>query len=300
MNRTALFIIAFVALRARAEDAPAPQPKPALSAEEAARLRNELRGVAEALGIPQSAAPPAQSKAEKTVAQVADRALDMVGGMVANVAVSMQKVAPEIWRIMIRQQYAKAVADLGTPIGVLILVLVWHLIARRLWGVAKWKDCDGDASVGFAFTRVLVPCCGALSGAAWFIVAFSNSVKYVINPEFYAVRDLLTLVLNPGRCSSHEHSLLLSLPDSSARGRRLPERTLPRAARRLEAGPCRHPAPHGPAREGVPPSVRRPSPGPACIDGAGGGTRPPDRVVHGTATDALEKETPMNMAAQHV
>ena len=33
----------------------------------------------------------------------------------------------------------------------------------------------------------------------WFLQSLANTIQYVVNPEFYAFRDLLVLLLNKGQ-----------------------------------------------------------------------------------------------------
>lgn len=146
----------------------------------------------------QAASPPATNP---TLAKVADKALDMASGLLASIATTLQKTAPETWRIMIRQQYAKAVGDLIVP---------WMLFSVGLFGVwflnKKFKhsisgccvyncdDCAWKSVLGIA-----VPWLFLSIGLLWGANRLADSLKYLVNPEFYAIRDLVLLVLNRGQ-----------------------------------------------------------------------------------------------------
>lgn len=145
----------------------------------------------------QAASPPAQNP---TLAKVADKALEMASGLLASIATTLQKAAPEAWRIMIRQQYAKAGGLLLVPWGLFVGALIFLLIARKTWlGTCKTKDCScSDCKMRFAFKSVIPVCFMVLFGV-WGFVRLSDSIMYLINPEFYAIRDLVLLVLNRGQ-----------------------------------------------------------------------------------------------------
>ena len=119
----------------------------------------------------------------------------MVKDLVASVSKTLESVAPNVWRIMIRQQYANAIADLVLPWLLFVIALV-------IWGITqkKWvlKDCSSDDEkvARMIFAWIVHVACGAIF-AIWGAIALSDSIKYLINPEYYAVRDLLTMLLNP-------------------------------------------------------------------------------------------------------
>ncbi len=184
----------------------------ALSAEEQAKMREQLRTLAAAMGLDegQPAAPTAngnqpaagataQAQAQqpqKTMADVADKALNMVGGLVASVSETLQKVAPEIWKIMIRQQYAKAIGDLILPIVLLLMCVAYWAIIKRGW-VKDPHACE-DARIWRVVMVTGVPIFFGIIFTIWTAVSLSDSIKYLINPEYYAVRDLLLMLLRPG------------------------------------------------------------------------------------------------------
>jgi hypothetical protein len=190
--------------------APAPSASSGLSTpagmseEDANAAREDLQALARAMGadVP---TPPAQKKPadapppKKTVADVADKALDMVSGFVTRISQNLEKVAPQVWRIMIRQQYAKAFADVVVPITILILLFVIKWKLRKAWPKGSWEDNGKDepgenirALVVIVLPWILISLFGI-----WLGNRVADSIKYLVNPEYYAVRDLLSLLLNP-------------------------------------------------------------------------------------------------------
>lgn len=170
----------------------------ALPAPEAEVLRGELHALARAVGVDPVPAPAAEAP-EKNMAEVADKALDLATGTVGRMAETLQKVAPDIWRIMIRQQYARVAGDLLTPTLLFVALLVAGCVltaaTKRRWA----KDPRGDNELTFAFT--------VFSVIAWIVFAIctcilaiegGDAVKRLINPEYYAIRDLVLVLLGRG------------------------------------------------------------------------------------------------------
>lgn len=199
-----VLVLVVVALPARADDTP--DPTHALSRADEARARQDLHALASAFGVedeektvPSPALVEAKAPDHKTVADVADRGLDMVKGLVASISETLQKVAPHVWEVMIRQQYAKAIADLVVPTGLFLITLVYFLIIRKKWQVKpefENRDWTNEYATWFWFAGV-IPTCFLLIWGIWSVVALSNSIKYLINPEYYAVRDIITMLLRP-------------------------------------------------------------------------------------------------------
>jgi hypothetical protein len=198
-----LFIPSFV----WAEDAaPITSANQVMSPEEIVKLREQLKQMGQLVGAT-SAAPSVSAKPvddHKTVGDVADKALDMFSGVVASIATNIQNIAPHLWRIMIIQQYTKAVGDLVIPFGLLIIAISYLVIIRKMW-----KPCDEDTKWERKYTtysdtftaqiifRTIIPTIAVIICGVVFMFYLSDSIKYLINPEYYAVKDILTMVLHP-------------------------------------------------------------------------------------------------------
>lgn len=121
-----------------AQPAPTPPPQNAagLSPEQVKLIKDNLRGISDVMGVPKPEATP-KSEPEtpkKSMADVADHALEMMSGLVVKVAGTLEKVAPKFWAIMVKQQYAKAVADTIVPISLTLFSLGWGLYFKRKVG----------------------------------------------------------------------------------------------------------------------------------------------------------------------
>lgn len=179
-----------------------PGTVPPMSAEDAAKLRMQLKQLGVVFGVDQPAAPVKEGETappQKNMAEVADRALSMVSGMIASVSQTVEKAAPEVWRIMILQQYAKALGTMLTPLLMCILVIGYYQFAKRKIGQADWKEPWGETEWSQFWLSLAVPVFFGVWFGIWFCSALSSSVTFLINPEYYAVRDILIMVMNPGQ-----------------------------------------------------------------------------------------------------
>jgi len=170
----------------------------ALSPQDAAKAKAELENLAQAFGIkPPSTngttATSTSAEQHKTIGDVGDKALDMVGKAVASISSTLEKVAPHVWKIMIRQQYAKAIGDLIVPWGLLFLVLLYWLILRKMWQPGS-SEGDEEWWARFWVVRFL-PGLFSFIFAWWGFVRLSDSVMMLLNPEYYAVKDIITMLL---------------------------------------------------------------------------------------------------------
>jgi len=174
-----------------------------LTKEDAAKLKEVLERFGKLDGDEKKNPPPATSsappKTDTSMAKVADKALDMLGSTVAAISQNLQKVAPEVWRIMIRQQYAKAVFGILTPTLFFVFFLVGSLILWKKWTKRNWGGMSGDEACGYAIGRYCLPLAAIVISAAILFCSLGDSIKLLINPEYYAVKDILTLVSNPGK-----------------------------------------------------------------------------------------------------
>lgn len=170
-----------------------------LTPEETKQIQESAQGLRQVFGIEQPPQTPAPTqtpvKKEVTLAEVADKTVDLVQRMVTNVASVLQKVAPDVWRILIKQQYAKAAGNLIPPWLLLIAIFIFRAFFKR------WKPnetVEGEMGLYDAMVYI-IPTMAGIIFTTWGVIALSKSIKYLINPEFYAVRDLLTMILNKGQ-----------------------------------------------------------------------------------------------------
>lgn len=189
------YLAVVLMLSSSAFAAPPDGGQPPVSQEDAQKLRGQVNALGQLFGVQQQVKPTPQQEQHKTPADVADRALTLFSSAVAQVAASIEKVAPELFRVMVRQQYAKAASNLISPFGAIIIALVAGWFLRRIW---KLPNTNTDEYVYYiAFARV-IPVGFALCFGIWFVSNLSDSAAYLLNPEYYAIKDLVTMVLNPG------------------------------------------------------------------------------------------------------
>lgn len=181
------------------------------SAEEKLKAQEQMKELGKLFGItsPEPVVVEKKEKtdtvATKTLAEVSDKALDMIGNTIAQIAEQIQKVAPKIWEVMVKQQYAKAIAGLVTPFLVFFITLFAAILTRKSWKLDEVDEKDDIFSKdtifterGFrAFVTFFIPLIVCTFAALSFSSSLSDSVLYLINPEYYAVRDLVKLLLAP-------------------------------------------------------------------------------------------------------
>ncbi|MBI1956883.1 MAG: hypothetical protein HYS44_00260 [Candidatus Niyogibacteria bacterium] len=137
---------------------------------------------------------------KKDMADVADRALSILSGYIGVAAAAVEKAAPEVWRVMIRQQYANAIFWPTIPAGLLLITLGYCAILKRIWPKIEnpTTDAEKEDMNWRGGLSTAVPFIGGLVFSVWLVIAVGLSIKVFINPEYYAFRDLLQLLLSRG------------------------------------------------------------------------------------------------------
>lgn len=143
---------------------------------------------------------------QKNIADVMDKAIDKVSDVVGAMAQAIKNIAPDVWRIMITQQYAKAVADLVVPV-VTVLIFIGAFIASRArynYVVVARADPDNKEEIDsdevglMEFLKFASVVAIALA-CFWLANRISSTALLLINPEYYAIQDLLRMILNKGQ-----------------------------------------------------------------------------------------------------
>lgn len=176
------------------------ETKQALSTNESTELRLQIKALTELL---QSKVPKEKgeqrsaTESNKTVADVLDKALDLVSGSIATIAAGVEKAAPHVWRIMIRQQYANAVGDLILPWGLFIVVLIYYKVLKNKWPKPEKTGSSDDITPRDAWIIfvAVVPLGFGIIFGFWGIQNLTDSAKILINPEYYAIKDLIAIIL---------------------------------------------------------------------------------------------------------
>jgi hypothetical protein len=197
-------------LDAQTPPTPPPAKTQAFTEQDKAAAKEDLKKVGELFGIQKTEPATAkQAPAEKTeskpttMPQVADKALDMIGNAVGSIASLVQKVAPEVWEIMVRQQYAAALGMLVGPFSFLFITAIYVAMAKRYWKKSENYDADnyfdGDmpSDKGFrALLTTLFPGIMAIIFSGVLAYRLGDAIPMLINPKYYAVKDLLQMLLN--------------------------------------------------------------------------------------------------------
>lgn len=203
MKRGVLVVAALLALAAVplvAQEA-SPQPDDGLSKKDVEVLKDAVTALQQSF---QPAAPASGTSAspppQRNMAEVADKVVDLGARAIAQAAGTVQKVAPEVWRIMIRQQYAKAAGLLVVPAGLFLLsAFAWFKTGPLRVRLASPQSFAGDGDAWAIFGGYVAPIAGLLAFSIWFLNRFADSVLFLFNPEYYAFRDLLIMILNKGQ-----------------------------------------------------------------------------------------------------
>lgn len=198
-----LFCFNISILPAFAEDQSTQSNTGGVSLEDAKKLKDTAQFLGNAFGIKpkeeQPAPQPVQPQ-QKTIADVADKGLEMVKGFVVALSETLKKIAPDVWRVMIRQQFAKAVSGLVVPWGIISLVLVYVLLIKKLWSkqavIARMDNPkDSDEKEAHLWLTTVAPTLVVFCLAVWGFNRLSDSILLLINPEYYAIKDLLEMIL---------------------------------------------------------------------------------------------------------
>lgn len=200
-----MFVFGLMTILISAQNQPVTtQPQqPTFSEHDKTAAKQELQKVGEMFGVktsPATTAAKTEAKEAVTMAQVADKALDMVGNAVGTIAGIVQKVAPEVWEIMVRQQYAVAISMLIGPFLFLLIDIMYVVVVKKYWKKYPEEDeyfFSGDPTVkGIrAFLTTLVPGITAIIFTGVLAYRIGDAVPMLINPKYYAVRDLLQMLL---------------------------------------------------------------------------------------------------------
>jgi hypothetical protein len=138
--------------------------------------------------------PAVQTPPQKSMADVADKALDISTKYIGQAASIIEKAAPRVWSVMVRQQYAKAFGELVGPVVLFIAFLIITVSVRKLWVLPTDSDEQGFRT----FVTLVLPLFAFAIISGNFAYRLSDSIQYLINPEYYAIKDLVQLLLRPG------------------------------------------------------------------------------------------------------
>lgn len=125
----------------------------------------------------------------KTAADIADQALNMLGDAATKMSDMLQKTAPEVWRIMIRQQYAEAAVNVTLAALFFGVSIGLYYSTKKVLTVRDNRAYDEEWKV-FAKVVVFV---AILATSIIFVCNVGYSIGRLINPEYYAIANMLEL-----------------------------------------------------------------------------------------------------------
>ncbi|MFH0873789.1 MAG: hypothetical protein V1846_03030 [Candidatus Komeilibacteria bacterium] len=180
-----------------------------LTPEDIAQLQKNVTAFAKVLGLADTTT--AKSGTRLSMADVADKFLEYSKAAILATVGTIEKVAPHVWAVLVRQQYAKAFSSLAAPVFIFIFLLLF-----RLWVVRKRKSVtatENDVLVvvngnldpveikltGLGQWANVLALLGMVTAALFVAARIAPAVRLLVNPEYYALRDLILLLLNKGQ-----------------------------------------------------------------------------------------------------
>jgi hypothetical protein len=147
----------------------------------------------------------------KTVGDALDKGLDMAKETVIYLAGKIEQVAPQLWRVLVIQQYVKGAMSLINPFGFLLVVLLYRHLVLKWWKplpsdddpaepiIDKESDENPFTHKGWrgVFT-IVIPLVMLVIGGVWLYSSITDAAGYFINPNYYALKDIIGLVRSPG------------------------------------------------------------------------------------------------------
>lgn len=194
------------------------QPSTASSILDRLKDPQQAKQLQQALDILQQVA---NAKAENTkgdghatVGDALDKGLDMAKETVVYLAGKIEQVAPQLWRVLVVQQYVKGATSLINPLGFLLVILLYRRLLLKWWKPQPGDDdpkerafteAVGEDEIPFPTRKgwrgllsIAVPLAMLVIGGIWFCSSITDAAGYFINPNYYALKDIITLVKNPG------------------------------------------------------------------------------------------------------
>lgn len=118
--------------------------------------------------------------------------INMLQQGIQKAAETLGVAAPELWEILIRQQYVEFIVDmLWTTISMGIVYAGWRLLIKNWQKINTHDDMTGImVSVPLSIATVGVFVC-------WLMAV--SQVGQVINPEYYAIKDIAEFINPPAK-----------------------------------------------------------------------------------------------------
>ncbi len=125
----------------------------------------------------------------KTAADIADQALNMLGDAATKMSDMLQKTAPEVWRIMIRQQYTQAAVNVTLATLFLGVSIGLYYSTKKILTLKDHSTYDDEWKI-WAKAGVFI---ALLTTAIIFACNVGFAAGRLINPEYYAIANMIEL-----------------------------------------------------------------------------------------------------------
>ena len=113
----------------------------------------------------------------------------MIVEKITEITEAIKGVAPEVWRIMIKQSYVVCISNIIWGLFSLGLVIscikFWKYINKKR-KINNWDTSDPEYILPIFLIGTL-----SIVGVMVFICCTDEAIKYVINPEYYAIQGLI-------------------------------------------------------------------------------------------------------------
>ena len=118
------------------------------------------------------------------VAQTTKEVIEVVTTALQPLADKLGTTAQYVWGLQVKQAYVDGFVALGGLMFGIFLCVLSVVITR---GLVKYKSCDLDDAVIIGFLFFVV-------GLAFILIKFSTILNCFVNPEYYALQQMIKLV----------------------------------------------------------------------------------------------------------
>jgi hypothetical protein len=128
-----------------------------------------------------------------TDSEALNKATDAAIAGVERLAAAVEKVAPDAWDVMVRQQVLEGWSTIGAFAVIWLFVgLVLRWAHREIWSQAEESitDSERDFALGSFLGAMLV----VLLVVAFTVGLCDDAICQILNPEYYAAADFLQRV----------------------------------------------------------------------------------------------------------
>lgn len=130
---------------------------------------------------------------DKAVNWLMDRA-DKLGGFIDELAKQLGVAATHVYEVLVKQQFVDGVSLLlKAAVWIGITLLVWFIVNKFV--IKNWKRWEYQEEVQFLLGLVIAAAIIMSCIVGWNVVDWITlGVKKLLNPEYYALQDLMDFV----------------------------------------------------------------------------------------------------------